>query len=62
MSSKFVNLKFHYFQIIKKEKDNYTGLLFEIRSIGHDILKVKVKEYNKIEIEYWIGSMKEKYL
>jgi len=58
---KFVNLEFHYFQIIKKAKNEYKALLFEKRCIGFDVFKGKV-EGNKIEVECWIGAMKEKYL
>ncbi|MDD2840750.1 MAG: hypothetical protein PHY80_06630 [Rickettsiales bacterium] len=57
----FVNLKHHYFQIIKKSKNNYKALLFEKRCIGSDVLKGKT-EGKKIEVECWIGAMKEKYL
>jgi hypothetical protein len=60
---KFVSLEFHYFQIIKKakSKNQYKVLLFEKRCTGFDVLKGKV-EGNKIEIECWIGAMKEIYL
>jgi len=59
----FVYLKHHYFQIIKKAKtkNNYKALLFERRCIGSDVLKGRV-EGKKIEIECWIGAMKEKYI
>ncbi|HSQ98095.1 MAG TPA: hypothetical protein VLL98_05270 [Rickettsiales bacterium] len=58
---KFVNLQHHYFQIIKKSKDNYKAILFEKRCIGFDVVKGQV-EGKKIEIECWIGAMKEIYL
>lgn len=59
---KFVNLKYHYFKIIRKSKNNYTAILFQKTCIGNDIIKGKITDNNKIEMECWIGAMKEIYL